>query len=478
MSARSPEATPDIPAELHERWLSPLSFRYGSPAMRRLWSEAHKRRTWRRVWVALAAAQAKLGLVNETELEDLRRHQDHIDVAAAERIEREIKHDLVAELRVFASQATVGGRILHLGATSMDIEDNADVVRTRDALVLIESSLDTLLGLLRDRIRDLADHATMGFTHLQPAEPTTLGYRLAQYAQDLLDDAKNLARVRKELRAKGMKGAAGTSAGYVELLGSVERAHAMESLVLETLDLRAFPVATQTYPRKQDLTVVDALASLGQSLYRLAYDVRLLQSPVIGEVMEPFGKHQVGSSAMPFKQNPVAAENVDSLARQLAALPRIAWDNAAHSHLERTLDDSANRRSLLPEAFLLADTILSRSRDIVMGLTIEPHASRRLLDTYGVFAATEKLLMEATRLGGNRQELHEVIREHAMVAWPLVRQGQDNPLAELLATDPRITAQVSADRVRQLLDASTHVGDAPVRARRLADELDEHLRTP
>lgn len=476
MSAPTPRTTPEIPAELHERWLSPLSFRYGSAAMRRLWSEAHKRRTWRQVWVALATAQHRLGLVSQSELEDLRQHQDHIDVAAAEAIEREIKHDLVAELRVFASQATIGGRILHLGATSMDIEDNADVLRTRDALALVQTSLATLLGLLRDRIRALADHATMGFTHLQPAEPTTLGYRLAQYAQDLLDDAQNLAHVRKNLRAKGMKGAAGTSAGYVELLGSIERAHEMETLVLENLDLQAFPVATQTYPRKQDLTVVDALASLGQSLYRMAYDIRLLQSPVIGEVMEPFGKHQVGSSAMPFKQNPVAAENVDSLARQLAALPRIAWDNAAHSHLERTLDDSANRRSLLPEAFLLADTILTRSRDIVAGLTIEPHASRRLLDTYGVFAATEKLLMEATRRGGDRQLLHEVIREHAMVAWPLVRQGQPNPLADLLASDPRVTTHVPADRVRELLDASTHVGDAVVRAHRMADTLDAHLQ--
>lgn len=477
MSAPNNPATPEIPAELHERWLSPLSFRYGSPAMRRLWSEAHKRRTWRQVWVALASAQHHLGLVSAAELEDLRLHQDHVDVAAAEAIEREIKHDLVAELRVFASQATTGGRILHLGATSMDIEDNADVLRIRDALTLVQSSLGALLAHLRDRIRALSDHATMGFTHLQPAEPTTLGYRLAQYAQDLLEDSQNLAHIRRHLRAKGMKGAAGTSASYVELLGSIQRAHEMETLALEYLDLRAFPVATQTYPRKQDLTVVDALASLGQSLYRMAYDVRLLQSPVIGEVMEPFGKHQVGSSAMPFKQNPVAAENVDSLARQLAALPRIAWDNAAHSHLERTLDDSANRRSLLPEAFLLADTILTRSRDIIAGLTIEPHASRRLLDTYGVFAATEKLLMEATRHGGDRQLLHEVIREHAMTAWPLVRQGQGNPLADLLANDPRVTALVPGARVRELLDASTHVGDAVVRARLLADTIDAHLQT-
>ena len=468
-------SAPDIPADLHERWLSPLSFRYGSPAMRQLWSEAEKRRRWRAVWVALATAQHRLGLVSAEEVADLQAHAQTIDVAAAEAIERDIKHDLVAELRLFASQAQVGGRILHLGATSMDIEDNADVLRMRDGLHLIETSLAALLGLLRDRILALADHATMGFTHLQPAEPTTLGYRLAQYAQDLLEDAHELRQIRLRLRGKGMKGAAGTSASYVELLGSIERAHAMEFSVFEILDIQAFPVATQTYPRKQDLTVVSALSSLGQSLYRMAYDIRLLQSPVIGEVMEPFGKQQVGSSAMPFKQNPVAAENVDSLARQRAVLPRIAGDNAAHSHLERTLDDSANRRSFIPEAFLLADAILLRSRDIIAGLTIEPSASRRLLDTYGVFSATEKLLMEATRRGGDRQALHEVIREHALVAWPLVRQGQPNPLADLLANDPRILALVPATRVRQLLDASTHVGDAPIRARRLAQAIDDHL---
>jgi len=280
-----------LPNDLHERWLSPLSFRYGSEAMRRLWSEVEKRRAWRRVWVALARAQQRLGLVTSDEVADLERHVDAIDVAAAERIEREIKHDLVAELRVYASQCPVGGRILHLGATSMDIEDNADISRIKTSLDLIHVSLDALLTLLRDRIIELSSHATMGFTHLQPAEPTTLGYRFAQYANDLLDDAHALDHVLLHLRTKGMKGATGTSAGYVELLGSIADAHTMERSVMELLDLRPFDVATQTYPRKQDLTVVNALASLGQSLYRMAYDIRLLQSPVIGELMEPFGNH-------------------------------------------------------------------------------------------------------------------------------------------------------------------------------------------
>jgi len=472
MSTTDP-AAPSADALPHDRWLSPLSYRYGSKAMRALWGEVDKRTTWRRVWVALAEAQAELGLFDASLVEDLRAHVADIDVAAAEALEAELKHDLVAELRVYAAQCPVGGRVLHLGATSMDIEDNADVLRMKRGFALLRASLARLLAALADKIEAYADHATMGFTHLQPAEPTTLGYRFAQWGQDLLEDWRALGDVAEHLRGKGLKGAVGTSASYLELLGDVDAVHRLERRVLERLDLKAFEVATQTYPRKQDLTVVNALASLGQSVYRLAFDLRLLQSPVIGELAEPFGDKQVGSSAMPFKRNPVAAENVDSLARQLAALPRIAWDNAAHCLLERTLDDSANRRSLLPEAFLLADAILSRTTGIVEGLRVEPAASERLLASFGVFAATEKVLMEATRAGGDRQALHEVLRDQAMVAWAAVGRGEDNPLPRLLAADERITRWVPAARVPTLLDARAHVGDAPVRARRMV----QHIRT-
>jgi len=458
--------------DAHDFWRSPLSHRYGSQTMRRIWSERRKRIAWRRVWQALAMAESEVGLIAPSQLRDIALHVDDIDVERAEAIEEEIKHDLVAELRVFAAQCDAHGHgaggVLHLGATSMDIEDNADVRRIRTALGLIIGRLAMMIEGLSEHIEATADIATMGFTHLQPAEPTTIGYRLAQLGQDLLEDYRELTRLYAGLRGKGLKGACGTSASYVELMGSTEAARALEARVMELLGLNAYEAATQTYPRKQDLAVVSALASMAQSFYKFAFDLRFLQMPMIGELSEPFGSHQIGSSAMPFKRNPVSAENICSLARQLAALPRIAWDNAAHSLLERTLDDSANRRSLLPEAFLLADAIVERMRRVLDGLVHTPEATERLLATYGVFAATEKVLMEAARAGGDRQVLHEVLRDQAMIAWAVVARGEKNPLPDLLANDVRITRWVPAERLPTLLDARTHVGDAPERARRMA----------
>ena len=231
------------------------------------------------------------------------------------------------------------------------------------------------------------------------------------------------------------------------------------------------PVSTQTYARKQDFRVLSGLASLGQSLYRFAADLRLLQSPTIGEWREPFGSKQVGSSAMPFKRNPIHAENIDSLTRMLAALPRVAWDNAAHCYLERTLDDSANRRMLLPGAFLLVDEALRRATRLVREMTIDRRAAEALLDRFGVFAASERVLMELGRAGGDRQALHEMLREHSLQAWEAVRLGAPNPLADQLASDPRLLALADADRIRALLDARAHVGDAPERARAIAAQL-------
>ena len=336
--------------------------------------------------------------------------------------------------------------------------------------------LRSLLLAFARRIDETASAATMAFTHLQPAEPTTTGYRLAQYAQDLWLDWGELSRLRASLRGKGFKGAVGTSASYGELLaGTGLTPEELERRIMGTLGLEAVPVATQTYPRKQDYAVLSALAGLAQSLYKFAFDLRMLQSPPIGEWAEPFGARQVGSSAMPFKRNPIDAENIDSLARQLAALPRVAWDNAAHSLLERTLDDSANRRSVLPEAFLIADELLLRGGKLIDGLQIDAAASARLLAAYGPFAATERLLMLATRRGGDRQALHEVIREHSLRAWAAVREGRANPIVELLCADTRITGYVPSDEARALLDASRYVGDAPQRAREFAAMLRREL---
>jgi len=461
----------------HETYLSPVTWRYGSDEMRRIWSEAEKRRLLRRVWVALADAQHGAGLVTAEQVADLRAHQDDIDIARATEIEAEIKHDLMAEIKTYAEQCAVGGSIIHLGATSMDVLDNVDALRLRNSLDLIIAALEETLTALATRIDAEADTSTMAFTHIQPAEPTTIGYRLAQYGQDLLMDLHELRHVRANVRGKGLKGAVGTSAGYDQLLQGTNWTTAdLEAHAMKALGITAFPVATQTYPRKQDWLILNALAGLCGSLHKFAFDLRLLQSPPIGEWSEPFGEKQVGSSAMPFKRNPIAAENINSLTRWVAAMPRVAWDNAALSLLERTLDDSANRRFALPEAFLVTDEVLGRAQKLINGLRIWSGPVERNLRDYGVFAATERVLMAAVKAGGDRQELHEIIREHSLAAWSAIQAGMPNPLAGLLEADTRITGLVAASEVSTLLDASDHVGDAALRARSFANEIRESMK--
>lgn len=455
-----------------DHYLSPFSWRYASPEMRSIWSEIHKRQLWRQIWVALADVQAKFGLVKEEQVADLRSHEGKIDIERALDIESEIHHDLMAELKTFAEQSPRGGGILHLGATSTDIEDNADALRIRQSLDLVLGKLNDLLLKFAAKIDRWADTPVIAFTHLQPAEPTTLGYRLAQYAQDLWIDRESLERVREELRGKGFKGAVGTGAAYADLIG-VDRLKAFEGELSTRLGLAFYPVTTQTYPRKQDYLVVSALASLGASLYKFAFDLRLMQSPPIGEWSEPFSSQQVGSSAMPFKRNPVNAEKIDSLARLLAQLPRLAWDNAAHSLLERTLDDSANRRSMLPEAFLIVDELLSTASKVVDGLQVDEAAIRRNLEIYAPFAATERVLMALGKAGADRQAMHERLREHAMVAWEALKRGEPNPLVGLVVSDSVFRLLLSEEQLRALLEAGQYVGDAPVRARALADQIRE-----
>ncbi len=454
----------------HETFLSPFSWRYGSDAMRTIWSEQHKHRLWRRVWIALATAQLQAGLVGPEQVADLVAHRDEVDLARIAQIEAEIHHDVMAGVRAYAEQCSLGGPIIHLGATSADIQDNADVLRLRDGLEVLLEKLRVVLFDLADLIEARAAQPCMGFTHLQPAEPTTVGYRLAIYALELLEDYHRLGRLRSDIRGKGIKGAVGTGASYVQLLAGTGTTPAeLERLVMEELGIEPFPVVTQIYPRKQDYWVLAALAGMAASLYRFAFDLRLLQSPPFGEWSEPFGAKQVGSSAMPFKRNPINAENMDSLARYVAALVRVAWDNAAHTLLERTLDDSANRRVILPGAFLAGDELLRRAHRILQGLQIHDEAIARNMAAYGTFAATERLLMELVRLGADRQAMHEVIRQHSMAAWQAVQAGESNPLVGRLTTDPETLRYLPAGRIRELLDAGEHIGDAPVRARKVAD---------
>ncbi len=459
----------------HEQYQSPFSWRYGSGEMRRLWSENNRRRLWRRIWLAIAEAQAGFGLVNDDQLADLRQRVGDVDVARAHEIERQIHHDLMAELQVYAAQCPVGGAVLHLGATSMDVKDNADILLLQAALDLILNRLGRLLALFGEHIERWADTAIIAFTHLQPAEPSTLGYRLAMYGQDLWLDWTALERVRAELRGKGFLGAVGTGASFAALLGS-ESLGEFEARMAASLDMGFFPVATQTYPRKQDYAVVSALASLGGSLYKFAFDLRLLQSPPIGELGEPFGEAQVGSSAMPFKRNPIQAEKIDSLARALAQMPRLAWDNAAHSLLERTLDDSANRRTMLPEAFLIADELLAAAQGILQGLRVDEIAIARNLEIYGPFAATEKVLMALGKAGADRQEMHGRLRGHVLAAWEAVQAGLPNPLEELVVADERFRDYLEPQQVRAAMQLQDYTGDAPARARRMARILEQTVQ--
>jgi adenylosuccinate lyase len=456
----------------YSTYLSPFTHRYATAAMRQIWSEIYKRKLWRQLWVALAEVQSEFGLVHPEQVADLRVHVDDIDIPHALEIEAEIHHDLMSELKCFAQQAALGGPILHLGATSADIEDNTDVIRIRQSLDLTLEGLCNLILEFAAKIEAWADNPIIAFTHLQPAELTTLGYRLATYAQDLYMDWEEITRVRNCLRAKGFKGAVGTGASYVELLGDENFAE-FENRLSRRLDLPFFPVTTQVYPRKQDFQVISSLASLAASLYRFAFDLRILQSPSIGEWREPFGGKQVGSSAMPFKRNPSNAEKIDSLARMLAQFPRLAWDNAAHSLLERTLDDSANRRSMLPEAFLIADELLLVARRLLGGLQIDHEAIAHNLSTYGPFAAIEPLLMALSRAGADRQVMHERLRQHSMRAWEAIQAGEGNLLFEYISTDREIHEYLNGLDLSSIMNSIHCIGDAPRRAREFSRVLRE-----
>ena len=438
--------------------------------MREIWSEIYKRELWRKVWVALAKAQHEAGLVSKEELDDLIKHQDDIDIDRAHEIEKDVRHDLMAEVKTYAEKAKVGGGKIHLGATSMDIEDNADAVRILESLVLLEEKLTDLLSAFAQKIKKYKDTPCMGYTHLQPAEPTTIGYRFAFYAQDLLLDKKLLDFVINEVKGKGMKGAVGTAASYVKLLGE-RKATQIEDAVMEQLHIDAATIASQTAPRKFEFFVASALSSIAASLYKFAFDLRIMQSPGFAEWQEPFGEKQIGSSAMPFKRNPWKAEQICSLSRLVFNLANVARDNSAHMLLERTLDDSANRRIFLPEIFLAVDEILQSSIWIIEGLGINEKQVKKNLATYGPFAATESVLMESVKNGANRQEMHEILRGLSMNAWKAIEQGKDNPLTQLLINDKKILQFLKPDEIKKLLDPKTHIGLAPQFCEKILKEI-------
>ncbi|MBA2565905.1 MAG: adenylosuccinate lyase [Gemmatimonadetes bacterium] len=400
-----------------ERYESPLLTRYASPAMSVIFSERRTVLLWRRIWLALAETQRELGVdIREEQLAALRANVDRIDFEAAAAHERELRHDVMAHVHAYGDAAPAARGVLHLGATSADITDNANLLQLREALELVRGRVLDVLRPLAAFARRWAELPTLGFTHFQAAQPTTVGKRACLWIQDLLLDLAEVERRTAGLRLRGFRGATGTQASFLALFdGDAGRVEELERRMCARLGFGGtYAVTGQTYPRKVDALVLDALSGVGQSCAKFAHDLRLLQH--LHEVEEPFGERQIGSSAMPYKRNPMRAERMSGLARWLIVTAQNAGWTAAGQWLERTLDDSSNRRLALPEAFLSADALLVLYRDVVEGLAVSPEAIRERLRTELPFLASEMLLAEGVKRGGDRQSLHEAIRRHSLAA--------------------------------------------------------------
>ncbi len=422
---------------MSESYVNPLTERYASAEMSALFSPRFKFETWRRLWLWLAEEERRLGLpVAEEAIDAMRAHLSNIDFPAAAAEEAKTRHDVMAHVRVFGAAAPAARGIIHWGATSAYVTDNTDLIQMRDGLALVERRLVAVLKKLRDFALAHRDLPALAYTHFQPAQPTTVGKRATLWASDLLLDLEQARETRQGLRFLGAKGATGTQASFLRLFeGDSARVEELD----RALAARAgFPrrqmVSGQTYSRKQDDRVVHALSGLAQSAHKIATDLRLLQHE--GELEEPFETSQIGSSAMPYKRNPMRAERVCSLARHVIALSLDTAMTAATQWLERTLDDSANKRIAVPEAFLASDAILILLDNVLGGLVVHPEVSLRRLEAEAPFLATENLMMEAVRRGGDRQELHERLRVHARAsADDRARTGAAADLLDRLAGD-------------------------------------------
>jgi len=427
--------------------------------MRRIFSEKHKYSLWRKIWTAVAKVQNKAGLVSDEELSDLEKERENIDIERILEIEKETKHDVVAAVKEFAEKAKIGGGKIHLGLTSMDIVDNAQALQIKEALCLVEQNLKELMSLFAGKAEEYVSLVCLGYTHLQPAEPTTVGYRIAFYLQDLLIDFETLQFIKSLPQAKGIKGAVGTQASFSRLLKDKNiDPENMEKEIIQILDIRPVDISTQVYTRKIDFLVLSFLSCIASSIAKFAADLRFLQSPQIGEWSEPFGKSQVGSSAMPFKKNPINSEKICSLARMIESYPQITLENASHSYLERTLDDSANRRVIIPEAFLAVDEILKTAKKIIEGLVINKRRIAQNLSLYSPFLASESILMESVKKGADRQKMHEVLRDLAMTAWNQIDLGKENPMKNLLKENSEIQKYIKLKELEKLVDVTEHIG--------------------
>ena len=443
------------------RYDNPLSVRYASAEMSYLFSPHKKFTTWRRLWLALAEAEQELGLgIPDAALRQIREHLDDVDLDLADRYERRFRHDVMAHIHALGDQAPEARPYLHLGATSAFVTDNAELIIMRDALRLLLGRLIAILATLESFARRTKDLPCLAYTHFQPAQLTTVGKRAVLWMQDFALDMEVLCERLEGLRFRGCKGTTGTQASFVDLFaGDHDKVRELERRISAKLGFTdLFPVTGQTYPRKQDSMVLDSLSGIAQSSAKLAGDLRLLQHE--GELFEAFETDQIGSSAMAYKRNPMRAERISGLARFVMALPANTAHTAASQWLERSLDDSANRRLVLPEAFLASDAILVLIANVIAGLEVGEDMIRQHVNREMPFMATERWLMQAVAAGGDRQTLHDVIRRHSLAVAEAVQAGAPNDLLARLAGDPAFHG-VSEPTLQAELDPHRFVGRAP-----------------
>ena len=459
-----------MPREIYE---NPLCARYASKEMQHIFSPDNKFGTWRKLWIALAESEKELGLgITDEQIAELRTHQALTEesYARAAEYEQKLRHDVMAHIKTYAEECPAASPIIHLGATSCYVGDNTDIIQMKQGLTKIRQLLLTLIGALADFAEKYKDVPTLAYTHFQAAQPTTAGKRACLWLQDFVMDYERLSFELENLKLLGCKGTTGTCASFLELFGGdSKKVLALEEKIASKMGFSAcMPVSGQTYSRKADSFVLNVLAGIAQSASKMAIDLRLLAH--MKEFDEPFESGQVGSSAMAYKRNPMRSERITSLARFVINLSKNAADTAAVQWLERSLDDSANRRISIPEAFLATDGILALAINIIEGGRIYPKVMEKHLAEEIPFIATENILMDAVSRGGNRQELHEVIRQYSQEAARLVKaEGRDNNLLSALKADERFG--LTEEGLAQVLDVRKFIGLAPEQTQQFIDDI-------
>ena len=453
-----------------DKYESPLSSRYASGYMLNLFSADTRYQTWRKLWVALAKAEMKLGLpITADQVREMEEHLTEIDYECVKQREREVRHDVMAHVYAYGKAAPSAAGIIHLGATSCYVTDNADLIIYRDGLTYLRGELLKVIANLADFAQQYKALPTLGYTHYQPAQLVTVGKRASLWMQDFLSDLKEIDFALENIKFLGCRGTTGTEASFLELFeGDSEKVDEMNQMLCREFGFdECFDVCGQTYPRKVDSRILDCLSSVAQSCYRMANDIRLLQHD--RQVEEPFEKNQIGSSAMAYKRNPMRSERICSLARYLMADALNAPMTASTQWLERTLDDSANRRISMPEGFLCADAILRLAQNVTDGLHVNEKIIEKTVKEYLPFIATENLLMEAVKRGGNRQELHEIIRKCSMEATAKMKNGEECDLLARLAAEKEFG--LSESEMNELLKPELYIGRCPEQVERFVEKI-------